>query len=85
MMMKTTLTSKVLQAVANRSTGARCMSSTAKVWVDKHTKVICQGFTGKQVRQSCFDSLILATSIIFLQRRHVWRPSHFEAVSCCVA
>lgn len=28
----------------------RMMSSTAKVWVDKNTKVICQGFTGKQVR-----------------------------------
>eukprot|EP00615_Pteridomonas_danica_P001031 CAMPEP_0114350578 /NCGR_PEP_ID=MMETSP0101-20121206/16478_1 /TAXON_ID=38822 ORGANISM="Pteridomonas danica, Strain PT" /NCGR_SAMPLE_ID=MMETSP0101 /ASSEMBLY_ACC=CAM_ASM_000211 /LENGTH=306 /DNA_ID=CAMNT_0001489903 /DNA_START=69 /DNA_END=989 /DNA_ORIENTATION=- len=27
---------------------ARAMSSTAKVWVDKNTKVICQGFTGKQ-------------------------------------
>lgn len=26
----------------------RSMSSTAKVWVDKNTKVICQGFTGKQ-------------------------------------
>merc|ERR1719162_748683 len=25
----------------------RC-SSTAKVWVDKNTKVICQGMTGKQ-------------------------------------
>lgn len=24
-------------------------SSTAKVWIDKNTKVICQGFTGKQV------------------------------------
>ncbi len=24
------------------------MSATAKVWVDKNTKVICQGFTGKQ-------------------------------------
>lgn len=24
------------------------MSSTAKVWVDKNTKVIVQGFTGKQ-------------------------------------
>ena len=23
-------------------------SSTAKVWIDKNTKVICQGFTGKQ-------------------------------------
>lgn len=27
----------------------RQMSSTAKVWVDKNTRVICQGFTGKQV------------------------------------
>lgn len=24
------------------------MSSTAKVWIDKNTKVIVQGFTGKQ-------------------------------------
>lgn len=29
---------------------SRSMSSTAKVWVDKNTRVICQGFTGKQVR-----------------------------------
>lgn len=28
--------------------GQRNMSSTAKVWVDKNTRVICQGFTGKQ-------------------------------------
>lgn len=27
---------------------ARSLSSNAKVWVDKDTKVICQGFTGKQ-------------------------------------
>lgn len=26
----------------------RRMSSTAKVWIDKNTRVICQGFTGKQ-------------------------------------
>ena len=29
--------------------GTRSMSSTANVWVDKNTKAICQGFTGKQV------------------------------------
>lgn len=28
--------------------GIRSMSSTAKVWIDENTKVICQGFTGKQ-------------------------------------
>lgn len=28
--------------------GARMMSSTAKVFVDKNTRLICQGFTGKQ-------------------------------------
>ncbi|CAM9711887.1 unnamed protein product, partial [Heterosigma akashiwo] len=27
---------------------ARCMSANAKVWIDKDTRVICQGFTGKQ-------------------------------------
>lgn len=32
------------------SNTTRLMSSTAKVWVDKNTRVICQGFTGKQVR-----------------------------------
>jgi succinyl-CoA synthetase alpha subunit len=30
------------------ATGMRKLSSIAKVWVDKNTKVICQGFTGKQ-------------------------------------
>jgi len=37
--------------------GVRQMSSTAKVWVDKNTRVICQGFTGKQVRYEGVDSL----------------------------
>ena len=31
------------------STSARAMSANAKVWIDKDTRVICQGFTGKQV------------------------------------
>jgi len=36
----------ISKAITN--TGRRQMSSTAKVWVDKNTRVICQGFTGKQ-------------------------------------
>jgi len=35
---------------AHTATACRSMSSTANVWVDKNTKVLCQGFTGKQVR-----------------------------------
>lgn len=36
---------KTIAAQATRS-----MSASAKVWINKDTKVICQGFTGKQVR-----------------------------------
>lgn len=41
---------KLAGVSANRgmSSQVRSMSSTAKVFVDKNTKVICQGFTGKQ-------------------------------------
>jgi len=35
-------------AVVLGRSSARNMSSTAKVWIDKNTRVICQGFTGKQ-------------------------------------
>lgn len=40
-------TSRIASAL--RTTGRRCMSANAKVWIDKDTRVICQGFTGKQV------------------------------------
>lgn len=33
---------------SSSSANLRCLSSSAKVWIDKDTKVICQGFTGKQ-------------------------------------
>ncbi len=42
------LASKLATAVSRPS--IRSMSSTANVWIDKNTRVICQGFTGKQVR-----------------------------------
>ena len=43
--------SSVFKATARaaRMTQTRAMSSTAAVFVDKNTRVICQGFTGKQV------------------------------------
>ena len=30
------------------SSARRGLSTTANVWIDKNTRVICQGFTGKQ-------------------------------------
>jgi hypothetical protein len=33
------------------ASASRSMSASAKVWINKDTKVICQGFTGKQVRK----------------------------------
>lgn len=44
MISKTILSTKT-SAVSSTT---RKLSSTAKVWIDKNTKVICQGFTGKQ-------------------------------------
>merc|ERR1719150_922992 len=35
------------RVLGRTSTKGRRFASTAKVWVDKNTKVICQGFTGK--------------------------------------
>lgn len=35
-------------ATSATTTTTRAMSANAKVWVDKDTRVICQGFTGKQ-------------------------------------
>ena len=47
----TKLISKLSKNATSNSgvVAVRRMSSTANVWVDKNTKVICQGFTGKQV------------------------------------
>mmetsp|Transcript_4084 Transcript_4084/g.9060 ORF Transcript_4084/g.9060 Transcript_4084/m.9060 type:complete len:331 (+) Transcript_4084:228-1220(+) len=35
-------------ATSATTTTTRAMSANAKVWIDKDTRVICQGFTGKQ-------------------------------------
>ncbi|RLN70167.1 hypothetical protein BBJ28_00000254, partial [Nothophytophthora sp. Chile5] len=37
-----------VKTVATVAQATRSMSASAKVWINKDTKVICQGFTGKQ-------------------------------------
>lgn len=80
-MMNTSL-SKV--AMAMRRPGVRQMSSTAKVWVDKNTRVICQGFTGKQVCRLCVcrrHGMMLA--IFVPQRRLEYHEAAMNNVQSC--
>jgi len=52
MTINATASRRVIASAAQAVTRqGRAMSTSAKVWVDKDTRVICQGFTGKQVRQ----------------------------------
>jgi hypothetical protein len=46
---------------SNRSL-IRCMSANAKVWINKDTRVICQGFTGKQV---CLKAQLNGRDVMF--------------------
>jgi hypothetical protein len=41
---------------------ARSLSTTAKVWVDDNTKVVCQGFTGKQVCAKMMETVFRAAA-----------------------
>jgi len=42
----------------------RAFSSNAKVWIDKDTKVICQGFTGKQGTFHCEQAIAYGTKMV---------------------
>lgn len=43
---------------------SRYFSSTAKVWIDKNSRVICQGFTGKQGTFHCTQAIEYGTKVV---------------------
>lgn len=47
-----------------RRLSSRCMSSTANVWVNKNTRVICQGFTGNQGTFHSEQALAYGTKMV---------------------
>lgn len=56
--------SRFKQAIPLNKMSSRKFSSTAKVWIDKNTKVICQGFTGRQGTFHCTQSIEYGTNVV---------------------
>jgi len=46
------------------SSSARAASTTAKVWVDKNTKLVVQGFTGKQGTFHSEQAIAYGTQVV---------------------
>jgi hypothetical protein len=61
-----------IQSTNNISRSSRHMSATAKVWIDKNTRVICQGFTGKQVLHYCAICIDTGTYMYYSKKAEVY-------------
>jgi len=59
-----TASCRIVAKTAIRNESRRGMSASANVWVDKNTRVICQGFTGKQGTFHCTQAIEYGTNMV---------------------